>query len=127
VLIENETPVIETIARLHALGIRLDLDDFGTGYSSLGYLHRFDLDGLKIDRSFVSNIGENGERSEIVRTIVALANNLGMVVIAEGVETPAQLAVLQAVECDYVQGYLFGAALTAEEIGTMLAEGALVS
>jgi EAL domain-containing protein (putative c-di-GMP-specific phosphodiesterase class I) len=127
VLIEREEPVIETFAQLHALGIRLDLDDFGTGHSSLGYLHRFDLDGLKIDRSFVSNIGENGERSEIVRTIVALANNLGMVVIAEGVETPAQLAVLQAVECDYVQGYLFGAALTADEIAAMLAEGALVS
>ncbi|MEO6528032.1 MAG: EAL domain-containing protein [Gemmatimonadaceae bacterium] len=126
VLIEQEGPVIDTIARLHALGIRLDLDDFGTGYSSLGYLHRFNLDGLKIDRSFVSNIGENGERSEIVRTIVALANNLGMVVIAEGVETQAQLAVLQAVECDYVQGYLFGAALTAEEIGVLLAEEVLV-
>jgi diguanylate cyclase (GGDEF)-like protein/PAS domain S-box-containing protein len=126
VLIEQEGPVIDTISRLHALGLRLDLDDFGTGYSSLGYLHRFDLDGLKIDRSFVSNIGDNGERSEIVRTIVALANNLGMVVIAEGVETQAQLAVLQAVECDYVQGYLFGAALTADEIGGLLAEEVLV-
>jgi diguanylate cyclase (GGDEF)-like protein/PAS domain S-box-containing protein len=126
VLIEQEDPVIETIARLHALGVHLDLDDFGTGYSSLGYLHRFDLDGLKIDRSFVSNIGENGEHSEIVRTIVALANNLGMVVIAEGVETPAQLAVLQAVECDLVQGYLFGGALDPEGINALLAEGALV-
>ncbi|HEX7979421.1 MAG TPA: EAL domain-containing protein [Gemmatimonadaceae bacterium] len=126
VLIEREEPVIQTFARLHALGIRLDLDDFGTGYSSLGYLHRFDLDGLKIDRSFVSNIGTNGERSEIVRTIVALANNLGMEVIAEGVETPAQLAVLQAVECDLVQGYLFGGALTAEEMTERLSAGVLV-
>jgi predicted signal transduction protein with EAL and GGDEF domain len=126
VLIEREGPVIETFARLHALGIRLDLDDFGTGYSSLGYLHRFDLDGLKIDRSFVSNIGTNGERSEIVRTIVALANNLGMEVIAEGVETAAQLAVLQTVECDLVQGYLFGGALSAEEMGERLSAGVLV-
>jgi len=116
VLIEREGPVIDTFARLHALGIRLDLDDFGTGYSSLGYLHRFDLDGLKIDRSFVSNIGPNGERSEIVRTIVALANNLGMEVIAEGVETPGQLTVLQGVGCDLVQGYLFGGALSAEDM-----------
>ena len=108
--------MIDTFARLHALGIRLDLDDFGTGYSSLGYLHRFDLDGLKIDRSFVSNIGPAGERSEIVRTIVALANNLGMEVIAEGVETPGQLAVLQAVGCNLVQGYLFGGALSTEEM-----------
>jgi diguanylate cyclase (GGDEF)-like protein/PAS domain S-box-containing protein len=126
VLIEREEPVIETFARLHALGIRLDLDDFGTGYSSLGYLHRFDLDGLKIDRSFVSNIGPSGERSEIVRTIVALANNLGMEVIAEGVETPAQLSVLQAVECDLVQGYLFGGALSAEEMSERLSAGVLV-
>ena len=126
VLIEQEEPVIETISKLHALGIHLDLDDFGTGYSSLGYLHRFNLDGLKIDRSFVGNIGENGEHSEIVRTIVALANNLGMLVIAEGVETASQLAVLQAVECDLVQGYLFGGALDAEEITALLAEGALV-
>jgi diguanylate cyclase (GGDEF)-like protein len=126
VLIEQEEPVIETIAKLHALGVHLDLDDFGTGYSSLGYLHRFDLDGLKIDRSFVSNMGENGEHSEIVRTIVALANNLGMTVIAEGVETEAQLAVLQAVECDLVQGYLFGGALEPEGITALLSEGALV-
>ncbi|MEO8561498.1 MAG: EAL domain-containing protein [bacterium] len=126
VLIEQAEPVIETIAKLHALGIRLDLDDFGTGYSSLGYLHRFDLDGLKIDRSFVSNIGANGEHSEIVRTIVALANNLGMLVIAEGVETSAQLAVLQAVECDLVQGYLFGGALEPDSITALLSEGALV-
>jgi diguanylate cyclase (GGDEF)-like protein/PAS domain S-box-containing protein len=126
VLIEREEPVIDTFAQLHALGIRLDLDDFGTGYSSLGYLHRFDLDGLKIDRSFVGNIGANGERSEIVRTIVALANNLGMEVIAEGVETPAQLAVLQGVECDLVQGYLFGGALTAAEMAERFSVEALV-
>jgi diguanylate cyclase (GGDEF)-like protein/PAS domain S-box-containing protein len=126
VLIEREEPVIDTFAKLHALGIRLDLDDFGTGYSSLGYLHRFDLDALKIDRSFVSNIGPQGERAEIVRTIVALANNLGMEVIAEGVETQAQLAVLQGAECDLVQGYLFGGALSAEEMGERLAGGVLV-
>jgi diguanylate cyclase (GGDEF)-like protein/PAS domain S-box-containing protein len=126
VLIDREGPVIETFARLRALGIRLDLDDFGTGYSSLGYLHRFALDGLKIDRSFVGNIGDAGERAEIVRTIVALANNLGMEVIAEGVETPAQLAVLQEVRCDLVQGYLFGGALTADEVTERLGEGVLV-
>jgi EAL domain-containing protein (putative c-di-GMP-specific phosphodiesterase class I) len=126
VLIEREGPVIDTFARLHALGIRLDLDDFGTGYSSLGYLHRFDLDGLKIDRSFVSNIGPDGEGSEIVRTIVALANNLGMEVIAEGVETPGQVGVLQGVGCDLVQGYLFGGALGADEVAERLAAGMLV-
>jgi len=126
VLIEREGPVIDTFAQLHALGIRLDLDDFGTGYSSLGYLHRFDLDGLKIDRSFVANIGPDGEGSEIVRTIVALANNLGMKVIAEGVETPGQLAVLQGVGCDLVQGYLFGGALTADEMAERFSADVLV-
>jgi diguanylate cyclase (GGDEF)-like protein len=126
VLIEREGPVIDTFAQLHALGIRLDLDDFGTGYSSLGYLHRFDLDGLKIDRSFVSNIGPNGEGSEIVRTIVALANNLGMEVIAEGVETPEQLSVLQAVGCDLVQGYLFGGALSADDMADRFSAAVLV-
>ena len=126
VLIEREGPVIDTFAKLHALGIRLDLDDFGTGYSSLGYLHRFDLDGLKIDRSFVSNIGPDGERSEIVRTIVALANNLGMEVIAEGVETPGQAAVLQGVGCDLVQGYLFGGALSADEMAERFSADVLV-
>jgi len=108
------------------MGVRIAIDDFGTGYSSLGYLKRLPLDGLKIDRSFVSNIGANGERSEIVRTIVALANNLGMEVIAEGVETPAQLSVLQAVECDLVQGYLFGGALSPEEMSERLSAGVMV-
>jgi diguanylate cyclase (GGDEF)-like protein len=126
VLIEREGPVIDTFARLHALGIRLDLDDFGTGYSSLGYLHRFDLDGLKIDRSFVSNIGPDGEGSEIVRTIVALANNLGMEVIAEGVETPGQVGMLQGVGCDLVQGYLFGGALSADEVAERFSADVLV-
>ncbi|MFL5620661.1 MAG: EAL domain-containing protein [Gemmatimonadaceae bacterium] len=126
VLIEREGPVIDTFANLHALGIRLDLDDFGTGYSSLGYLHRFDLDGLKIDRSFVSNIGPDGEGSEIVRTIVALANNLGMEVIAEGVETPGQVGVLQGVGCDLVQGYLFGGGLNADEMAERFSADVLV-
>jgi len=126
VLIEREGPVIDTFAKLHALGIRLDLDDFGTGYSSLGYLHRFDLDGLKIDRSFVSNIGPDGEGSEIVRTIVALANNLGMEVIAEGVETHGQVSVLQGVGCDLVQGYLFGGALNAAEMAERFSADVLV-
>ena len=87
--------------------MQLSIDDFGTGYSSLGYLHRFPLDTLKIDRSFVGRIGEAAENIEIVRTIVSLADNMGMEVVAEGVETLGQLAQLRKLNCKYGQGYLF--------------------
>jgi EAL domain-containing protein (putative c-di-GMP-specific phosphodiesterase class I) len=88
-------------------GVGLSMDDFGTGYSSLSYLHKFSFDILKIDRSFVGRIGPNGEHSEIVATIVALAHNLGMRVVAEGVETAEQRDQLRALSCQYGQGYLF--------------------
>ena len=88
-------------------GITLSMDDFGTGYSSLSYLHRFPFNILKIDRSFVSRIGPNGEDSEIVSTIVALAHNLGMSVVAEGVETVEQVTRLKALGCQYAQGYYY--------------------
>jgi EAL domain-containing protein (putative c-di-GMP-specific phosphodiesterase class I) len=84
----------------------LSLDDFGTGYSSLSYLHRLPFDTLKIDRSFVYSVGEHGEGAEILQTIISLAKNLKMRVIAEGVETTSQLAVLQNLGCDYAQGFL---------------------
>ncbi|HEY2805628.1 MAG TPA: EAL domain-containing protein [Gemmatimonadales bacterium] len=119
-IIENAPAAIEALARLRALGILVDLDDFGTGYSSLGYLHRFDIDALKIDRSFVSNIGEGGENSEIVRTIVNLARGLDMDVIAEGVERPEQLAILRSLGCEKVQGFLFSPPLATESVRALL-------
>lgn len=91
------------LGRLRGLGIPIYLDDFGTGYSSLAYLHQLPLDGLKIDRSFVQRSGEMA----VVQTIVALARSLGVVVVAEGIEEPAQLEALRAMGCDYGQGYLF--------------------
>ena len=115
--------VLATFSRLRALGIHLDLDDFGTGYSSLSYLLRFEVDGLKIDRSFVSNIGDGGERSEIARAIVALAHSLNITVIAEGVETPGQLEVLRGLGCDMVQGFLFAPPLPSRDASDMLAHG----
>jgi EAL domain-containing protein (putative c-di-GMP-specific phosphodiesterase class I) len=87
------------------LGIRLSLDDFGTGYSSLSYLHRFPINNLKVDRSFVDGLSKG--QDHIVQTIIALAHGLGMDVTAEGVETSEQLARLKALGCEFGQGYLF--------------------
>jgi diguanylate cyclase (GGDEF)-like protein/PAS domain S-box-containing protein len=105
-IIENTESATEKLKQLKELGIRVSLDDFGTGYSSLSYLHRFPVDTLKIDRSFVTRMNQP-KNSEIVRTIVALANNLGMDVIAEGVETGDQIMQLTGMNCEYVQGFLF--------------------
>jgi len=103
-VIENTETVTEMLMQLRALGVRLSMDDFGTGYSSLSYLHRFPIHTLKIDRSFVS--GGDGE-NEIVRTIIMLARNMGMDIVAEGVETKEQLAYLKELKCEYGQGFLF--------------------
>ncbi len=124
VIIDNAESAVTLLERLRALGVRLDLDDFGTGYSSLSYLHRFDMDALKIDGSFVRNIGDRGENSEIVRTIVALARNLLMDVIAEGVETSEQLSVLRTLDCEKVQGFLFWEPLSPEAATALVASQA---
>ena len=92
---ENADHTINMLEQLKRLGVQLSIDDFGTGYSSLSYLHRLPFDTLKIDKSFVSAVGEHGEDSEVLQTIISLAKNLKMRVIAEGIETPSQLAVLQ--------------------------------
>jgi EAL domain-containing protein (putative c-di-GMP-specific phosphodiesterase class I) len=96
------------------------MDDFGTGYSSLSYLQRLPFDTLKIDRSFVCGVGERGENSEILQTIISLAKNLKMRVIAEGIETPAQLAVLQNLGCDFGQGFLMAKPKASEETENLL-------
>ena len=109
----------ENAARLHSLrdlGIRLLIDDFGTGYSSLSSLQSFPLDSLKIDRSFVSRMEFEAEKREIVRTIVSLARTLEMSVVAEGIETPEQLAMLRELGCEYGQGYFFSSAVDSASI-----------
>ena len=106
-VMENAEKAVTLLKRLKALGVQLSIDDFGTGYSSLSYLHRFPLDTLKIDRSFVSRIDEADENIEIVRTVITLAENMGMEVVAEGVETLGQLVQLRKLKCQYGQGYLF--------------------
>ena len=103
---ENPEHTIGVLNRLKKIGVMLSIDDFGTGYSSLSHLHRLPFDTLKIDRSFVSRVGEQGQNSEILQTIISLAKNLRMRVIAEGIETESQLAVLRNLGCDFGQGYL---------------------
>ncbi len=106
-IINNADLATDMLYQLKQRKIQLCMDDFGTGYSSLSYLHRFPLDTLKIDRSFVSPITAYGQKSEIVRTIISLAHNLGMNVIAEGVETLVQRETLRSLGCEFGQGYLF--------------------
>jgi diguanylate cyclase (GGDEF)-like protein/PAS domain S-box-containing protein len=112
-VMENIDTAIGMLTQLRNLGVGLSIDDFGTGYSSLSYLHRFPIDTLKIDRSFVTQMTDNTENAEIVRTIVTLARSLDMNVIAEGVETRAQLTQLHDLGCDFGQGYLFSKAVSA--------------
>ncbi len=119
-MMENTERTAEKLKGLRGLGIELSLDDFGTGYSSLSYLHRFPLDTLKIDRSFVSHLDEEGEHYEIVRTIVSLAKSLGMKTVAEGVETEKQFIKLQELDCDFAQGFFFSKPLPVETVDEML-------
>lgn len=107
-MMRNSEVISLLLARLRDLDVGLDIDDFGTGYSSLSQLQHLPVETLKIDRAFVSRIGLDEESLEIIRTIVALAHNLGMDIIAEGVETPQQLAQLKALDCEYAQGYYLG-------------------
>jgi EAL domain-containing protein (putative c-di-GMP-specific phosphodiesterase class I) len=113
----------DAFRELKALGVELHIDDFGTGYSSLSYLDRFPVDTVKVDRSLVGRIGPEGEGGQIVEAVVRLAHGLGMRVTAEGVETPAQLARLRQMGCDFVQGFLFAPPLPAEEIEALLRDG----
>lgn len=110
------------LAELRALGVKLYLDDFGTGYSSLSYLQRFDVDALKIDRSFVAQMHTDQQPSEIVVAITSLAHNLGLEVIAEGVQTPDQMRRLREIGCEYGQGYLFARPLDAAYAEALLDE-----
>lgn len=117
-MIPNPESAIELMHQLKSLGVQIALDDFGTGYSSLSYLHRFPLDSLKIDRAFVSRIMED---DEIIRTILTLGRNLGLKVIAEGVETVDQAEKLRQLGCEFAQGYYFSIPVNAQEATDLLA------
>jgi diguanylate cyclase (GGDEF)-like protein/PAS domain S-box-containing protein len=113
--------MIETLRDIKRLGVHISVDDFGTGYSSLSYLKRFPVDRLKIDRSFVRDIAAEADDAAIVRTIIALGHNLGLKVLAEGVETEAQLAFLKSNDCDEMQGYHFSKPVSAWRMRKLLA------
>jgi diguanylate cyclase (GGDEF)-like protein len=119
-LIQNTQMMIALLTELNRLGVRFSIDDFGTGYSSLSYLKRFPVDTLKIDRSFVCDIGTDPDDAAIVKAIIVLAQSLEMHVVAEGVETQTQLDFLRTYQCNEVQGYLISRPLPAEDFAALL-------
>jgi diguanylate cyclase (GGDEF)-like protein/PAS domain S-box-containing protein len=121
-LMEREAEALETLRRLRALGIGLAIDDFGTGYSSLAYLKRFPLDVLKIDRGFIADIPNQADDMEIASAIIAMGHSLGILVLAEGVETPEQLAFLSDRGCNLYQGYLRSRPVPPEDFAKLLAQ-----
>jgi diguanylate cyclase (GGDEF)-like protein/PAS domain S-box-containing protein len=120
VIIEDTSATLDILKRIKGLGVGLHIDDFGTGYSSLSCVHRFPIDGIKVDRGFVMNMAERRDYTAVVHAIVNLAHNLNMKVVAEGVESPDQVAFLQALDCDYGQGYFFSRPLPAEDAERLL-------
>jgi EAL domain-containing protein (putative c-di-GMP-specific phosphodiesterase class I) len=119
-IMHNADEAVTTLSDLAALGVGIAIDDFGTGYSSLAYLKRFPVHRLKIDRSFVADIGTPSGNETITSAIIALAHSLELQVIAEGVETAAQLEFLIARDCDEMQGFFFSAPLPAEDLPALL-------
>lgn len=120
VLIDHSDSIIAILNQIKAMGIKLLVDDFGTGYSSLSYLHRFPFDCLKIDRSFIENADQDFEKLEILQSVVRLAWNLGLDVVAEGIETPRHHAQLKALRCELGQGYLFSRPLAPDAVAAMM-------
>ncbi|AWK87260.1 bifunctional diguanylate cyclase/phosphodiesterase [Azospirillum thermophilum] len=119
-LIDDVPGAVATLQALKERGVQVALDDFGTGYSSLSYLHRFPIDKLKIDRSFIQDLTGQGADSTVPRAVIGLGHNLGLSVIAEGVETEAQLAVLRELRCESYQGFLYSRPVTADELEPLL-------
>ena len=120
VMMDDAEQTLLTLSALSTLGVRLAIDDFGTGYSSLSYLRRFPIHCLKVDRTFIQNLGENRQDTEIVRAIVTLAKTLDLQVVAEGVEKESHVALLCELGCDVGQGFYFAKPLTSEEAAKLL-------
>jgi EAL domain-containing protein (putative c-di-GMP-specific phosphodiesterase class I) len=116
----NESDTIELLKKLKTMGLKLSIDDFGTGYSSLSYLKRFPIDKLKIDQSFIFNLDNNSADRAIVNTIIDLGNHLGLMLIAEGVETQLHQDILKEMGCDEIQGYYFSKPLPIDALNAFL-------
>jgi EAL domain-containing protein (putative c-di-GMP-specific phosphodiesterase class I) len=119
-LMENTAHSIVSLQRLRAMGVKIAIDDFGTGYSSLAYLRRFPIDTLKIDIAFIREVTSNPQDAAIVRIVIQLAHSLGLLAVAEGVETQAQWAFLKEAGCDQIQGYLFSRPLPVDTLEPLL-------
>jgi len=120
-LMEDVDEAIALLEQLKTLGIKLSMDDFGTGYSSLSYLHRFPMDTLKVDQSFIRRMDESRENTDIVKTIIMLGHNFKMDVVAEGIETEQNVQVLRTLNCEYGQGYYFSKPLPVAAVEELLA------
>jgi EAL domain-containing protein (putative c-di-GMP-specific phosphodiesterase class I) len=123
VLMKNAEGAITVLRKMRESGIKVAIDDFGTGYSSLSYLQRFPIDELKIDQSFVRQIGSGSGDTAIVTAVISMARSLRLRVVAEGVETPEELAFLRAQQCDEVQGYYFSKPVPAQLLAGLLVTG----
>jgi EAL domain-containing protein (putative c-di-GMP-specific phosphodiesterase class I) len=122
VLLQDDKTVLDALHQIRELGVRISMDDFGTGYSSLSYLRSFPFDKIKIDRSFIGEIGKRSDSVAIIRAVTRLASELGMITTAEGVETKEQLEIVRAEGCTQVQGYLFSRPRPAADIPALLRE-----
>jgi EAL domain-containing protein (putative c-di-GMP-specific phosphodiesterase class I) len=120
-VMENPERAVEILTWLKTFGASLALDDFGTGYSSLSYLHRFPFDVIKVDRSLVHDSSLNGQTPLILRSVIALAHELGKEVVAEGVETQADASYLRSIGCEFGQGYYYGEPMSAKDVAALLA------
>lgn len=119
-LTEDSDKALLVLNELKSFGVKIAIDDFGTGYSSLNYLMKFPVDIIKIDRSFIKQIGVEPSSEVLIETIFAMANRLGIQVIAEGIETKAQLDYVKKNNCNYTQGYLIGKPMSKENFDTFL-------
>ena len=121
IVIDQPEATTELLASLKGLGVKVHMDDFGTGYSSLSYLHQLPLDGLKVDRAFVSRMDHDERSRQLVHTVLQLARSIGLTAVAEGVTTQAQLSELRRLECEFGQGYLFSTPLDPEAMAALIA------